>query len=189
MVEPGLPSSWFCASGISYIGIGVATALVLAAVFAAALVVLLLRRLAVRGSGRGRPALERLPSMLLLLLATLPAGYAVVATAYAASLADPAGVRARYPDGLWWAVLGPAAIVVAAAALATLLTAGLPWHAARVACGVVASAAWLALPWAEQGLAWVTPLSLALVVASLLLESPPRANRAGAPPAALALSA
>ena len=166
--EPDFPNSWTCAHGRSYVGVAVGTTLVLTAVLAAGLLALLVH--AVRRPRPVSPRRERLPTVLLLVLAVFPGGYALVATAYAAAGADPAGWRAQHPDGLWWGVVGPAAIVILVASIAALLAAALPWRRVRRAAAVVSCVVWLTVPSAEQGLAWVAPLSLALVVTAVLLS-------------------
>lgn len=104
----------------------------------------------------------------LLVLALLPAGYALLLLAGAGSGIDPADATAPRFGDLWWTAVGPTAVVIGCAAAGMLLAAILPWLPARITAAAVACAAWLAVPVAERGLAWLAPLSLALVVASLL---------------------
>jgi hypothetical protein len=153
------PNGWWCPPDAIPFEILVATQVGLGAVFGLALIVVIV----FVGHPRGTWG-----AVALLVLALLPAGYALLSLALAAVGLDPAGSAAQRLGDLWWVAVGPTAVVIGCAAAAMLLAAILPGRPARIAAAVLACAAWLAIPLAERGLAWLTPLSVALVLAALL---------------------
>jgi hypothetical protein len=163
---PG-PSGWSCPPDAIPFEILVATEVGLWLVLALALVVVLLAGAA---GGRRRPSI----AAGLLVLASLPATYALLSLAWAASSLDPTGSAVDGLGALWWVAVGPAAAVVCCAIGAMGLAETLPGRPARIAAAAAAGAAWLALPLVQPGLSWLSPLGIAFAAAALLAVPVPR---------------